>query len=72
MSHVLFEPSNSHLLECHLKPVKNDFPEIFKDEIEVEFIFEHHSGMPGDVLCVRIRREAFENFKNVLKEAFGE
>jgi hypothetical protein len=74
MSNVLFEPSNSYLLECHLKPVnfKDPFATLFGEQIELEFIFENHSGIAGDVLSLRIRREDFENFKNVLKKALGE
>jgi hypothetical protein len=72
MSNVLFDPSNSYLLECHLKPVRDPFATLFGEQIDLEFIFENHSGIRGDVLSVRIRREDFENFKNVLKKALGE
>ncbi len=72
MSDVLFDPSNSYLLECHIHVVQNPFPETFKDEIDIELIFENHSGIPGDVLHLRIQREDFQNFKNVLITALVE
>jgi hypothetical protein len=54
-----FTPFNSHLLECKVRRHAH-YPAV--RSFAIEFLFEEHTGIPGDRLVIEVEPEDLERF----------